>query len=77
MGLVDRRPVVCLTIAMGFWVPLQYVCNNFSFATGIFCTVIFTAFHSSQRPESDNESVLDDSQREQSQSLGQVMAEGV
>ena len=24
MGLVDRRPVVCPTLAMGFWVPLQY-----------------------------------------------------
>ena len=23
MGLVDRRPVVCPTLAMGFWVPLQ------------------------------------------------------
>ena len=25
MGLVDRRPVVCCNLAMGFWVPLQYV----------------------------------------------------
>ena len=25
MGLVDRRPVVCRNLAMGFWVPLQYV----------------------------------------------------
>ena len=24
MGLVDRRPVVCRNLAMGFWVPLQY-----------------------------------------------------
>ena len=24
MGLVDRRPVVCPNLAMGFWVPLQY-----------------------------------------------------
>ena len=24
MGLVDRRPVVCPTLAMGFWVPLHY-----------------------------------------------------
>ena len=24
MGLVDRRLVVCPTLAMGFWVPLQY-----------------------------------------------------
>ena len=23
MGLVDRRPVVCRNLAMGFWVPLQ------------------------------------------------------
>ena len=23
MGLVDRRPVVCPTLAMGFWVPLH------------------------------------------------------
>ena len=23
MGLGDRRPVVCPTLAMGFWVPLQ------------------------------------------------------
>ena len=25
MGLVDRRPVVCRNLAMGFWVPLQYI----------------------------------------------------
>ena len=25
MGLVDRRPVVCRNLAMGFWVPLQFV----------------------------------------------------
>ena len=25
MGLVDRRPVVCPTLAVGFWVPLHYV----------------------------------------------------
>ena len=25
MGLVDRRPVVCRNLAMGFWVPLQYL----------------------------------------------------
>ena len=24
MGLVERRPVVCPTLAMGFWVPLHY-----------------------------------------------------
>ena len=24
MGLVDRRPVVCRNLAMGFWVPLHY-----------------------------------------------------
>ena len=24
MGSVDRRPVVCPTLAMGFWVPLHY-----------------------------------------------------
>ena len=24
MGLVDRRPVVCRNLAMGFWVPLQH-----------------------------------------------------
>ena len=24
MGLVDRRPVVCPNLAMGFWVPLHY-----------------------------------------------------
>ena len=24
MGLVDRRPVVCRNLAMGFWVPLQW-----------------------------------------------------
>ena len=24
MGLVDRRPVVCPTLAVGFWVPLHY-----------------------------------------------------
>ena len=23
MGLVDRRPVVCRNLAMGFWVPLN------------------------------------------------------
>ena len=23
MGLVDRRPVVCRNLAMGFWVPLH------------------------------------------------------
>ena len=23
MGLVDRRPVVCRNLAIGFWVPLQ------------------------------------------------------
>ena len=25
MGLVDRRPVVCHNLAMGFWVPLHYL----------------------------------------------------
>ena len=25
MGLVDRRLVVCPTLAMGFWVPLHYL----------------------------------------------------
>ena len=25
MGLVDRRPVVCRNLAMGFWVPLHYL----------------------------------------------------
>ena len=25
MGLVDRRPVVCPTLAMKFWVPLHYL----------------------------------------------------
>ena len=25
MGLVDRRPVVCPTLAIGFWEPLQYL----------------------------------------------------
>ena len=24
MGLVDRRPVVCRNLGMGFWVPLHY-----------------------------------------------------
>ena len=28
MGLVDRRPVVCPTLAMGFWVPLQCPCER-------------------------------------------------
>ena len=26
MGLVDRRPVVCRNLAMGFWVPLHWGC---------------------------------------------------
>ena len=25
MGLMDRRPVVCRNLAMGFWVPLHYL----------------------------------------------------
>ena len=25
MGLVDRRPVVCRNLVMGFWVPLHYL----------------------------------------------------
>ena len=29
MGLVDRRPVVCRNLAMGFWVPL----HSFQFKT--------------------------------------------
>ena len=31
MGLVDRRPVVCRNLAMGFWVPLQCVCLGSGF----------------------------------------------
>ena len=30
MGLVDRRPVVCPTLAMGFWVPLHSIHSNSS-----------------------------------------------
>ena len=30
MGLVDRRPVVCRNLAMGFWVPLHYGNPRFS-----------------------------------------------
>ena len=25
MGLVDRRPVVCRNLVMGFWVPLHHL----------------------------------------------------
>ena len=38
---------------------------------------MFSVFYSSQRSDSENDSVLDDSERDESQNLGQVMAQGV
>ena len=34
MGLVDRRPVVCPNLAMGFWVPLHHSWLGFAAAGG-------------------------------------------
>ena len=28
LGLVDRRPVVCRNLVMGFWVPLHYAAKT-------------------------------------------------
>ena len=60
----------------------KYVCNHFWLTTAIVCTVIFPALFSSQRPDSENDSVLDDSalddsERDDSQKLGGLMAQGV
>ena len=60
----------------------EYVCNHFWFTTAIVCTVIFAALYSSQRPNSENDSVpddsaLDDSERDDSQKLGRLIAQGV
>ena len=60
----------------------KYVCNHFCFTTAIVCTVIFAALYSSQRADSENDSVLDDSalddsERDDSQRLGRLMAQGV
>ena len=60
----------------------KYVFNHFCFITAIVCTVIFAALYSSQRPDSENDSVLgdsalDDSERDDSQKLGRLMAQGV
>ena len=46
MGLVDRRPVVCRNLAMGFWVPLQFKRHNLYLSAGpdlIICSRIYMA----------------------------------
>ena len=45
MGLVDRRPVVCRNLAMGFWVPQlleQLPSSHFSTAVYATTTVVVT-----------------------------------
>ena len=45
MGIVDRRPVVCRNLAMGFWVPLQYSDGCIFFTAGRFGHVQAALFY--------------------------------